>query len=108
MQITHRSEADQTLILEIEGRLDTLTSPEALTQLKNHLQPGASRVLLDASRLDYISSAGLRVLLQINREAQGQLRLANLSPFCREILEVAGLTSVLQIFPDLETARRSE
>ena len=62
MNIEIRDEAGVS-VLELIGRLDTNTSPEAQKTLNEHIDGGAAKLVLDFTKLDYISSAGLRVLL---------------------------------------------
>jgi len=86
------------LTLAVEGRLDTLTSPELEAVLKESLE-GVEALTFDFSALDYISSAGLRVLLaaqkQMNR--QGEMKVTHVSEVIMEIFEVTGFNDILTI-----------
>ncbi len=87
-----------SLTIALEGRLDTATSPELESLLKDSLN-GVSELKLDLAGVDYISSAGLRVLLvtQKTMNRQGMMRLSNVREPIMEIFEVTGFTQILTI-----------
>ena len=87
-----------TLCVAMEGRLDTVSSPELEECLREDL-PGMTLLVLDFEKLDYISSAGLRVLLQAHKRMNGQGRmvLRNVGESILEIFEVTGFTEILTI-----------
>ena len=82
----------------LEGRLDTNTSPELEKELREAL-PGASALELDFEKLDYISSAGLRVLLSAQKamNRQGEMKVTHVNETIMEIFEVTGFTDILTI-----------
>ena len=86
------------LEVALEGRLDTMTSPELEAELKSSMD-GAETLTLDLSKLEYISSAGLRVLLATQKvmNQQGEMTLINVSDVIHEIFEVTGFTDILTI-----------
>ncbi len=86
------------LTLRLEGRLDTTTSPELERTLAESL-PGITELSLDFSGLDYISSAGLRVLLTTQKQMnqQGRMELRHVNETIQEILEVTGFSDILTI-----------
>ena len=88
----------EALTLKVEGRLDTITSPELETVLKEELD-GVSDLTFDFSALDYISSAGLRVLLaaQKRMNKQGEMKVTGVSEIIMEIFDVTGFTDILTI-----------
>ena len=88
----------ETLCVALEGRLDTVSSPELEECLREDL-PGMTLLVLDFEKLDYISSAGLRVLLQAHKRKNGQGRmvLRNVGESILEIFEVTGFTEILTI-----------
>lgn len=88
----------EALTLKVEGRLDTITSPELETVLKEELD-GVSVLTFDFSALDYISSAGLRVLLaaQKRMNKQGEMKVTGVSEIIMEIFDVTGFTDILTI-----------
>lgn len=93
-----KSQTGTTLVLALEGRLDTMTAPE-LEQELIALLPGMMDLTLDLVGLDYISSAGLRVLLQAQKQMskQGSMRLTHVNETIMEIFEVTGFTDILTI-----------
>ena len=82
----------------LEGRLDTITSPELEKALKEHLD-GLEALVLDFAALEYISSAGLRVLLSTQKvmSRQGEMKLVNVNDTIMEIFEVTGFSDILTI-----------
>lgn len=88
----------ETLCVALEGRLDTVSSPELEECLREDL-PGMTLLVLDFEKLDYISSAGLRVLLQAHKRmnGQGRMMLRNVGESILEIFEVTGFTDILTI-----------
>ena len=93
-----RIKNDDALTLVIGGRLDTLTSPE-LEEIINTELDGVTDLTLDLAGLDYISSAGLRVLLRAQKKmaAAGTMKLINVSPIIMEIFEITGFSEILTI-----------
>ena len=86
-------------VLALSGRLDTITSPKLQRILSEEIQQ-ADKVELDFSGVDYISSAGLRVLLsgEKSSKASGKtMALKNVSPEVMKIFEITGITETLSI-----------
>ncbi|SEL17078.1 anti-sigma B factor antagonist [Ruminococcus sp. YRD2003] len=86
------------LTAAIEGRLDTLTSPELEEKLEPELEE-TEKLILDLSALEYISSAGLRVLLSAAKamEEQGEMTVRNVRPEVMDVFEVTGFVDFLNI-----------
>ena len=86
------------LNVTISGRLDTTTAPELEASLKESFE-GVEKLVLDFSSLDYLSSAGLRVLLgaQKTMNKQGEMVVRNINETISEIFEVTGFSDVLTI-----------
>ena len=80
------------------GRVDTTTAPELEKELINSL-PGVTELIMDLSGLDYISSAGLRVLLSAQKamNKQGSMKVCNVNETIMEIFEVTGFVDILTI-----------
>lgn len=98
MTITEKR-AEEKLFLEVEGRIDTNTSRELQTSVLNGFQK-ASEVVLDLEKVDYISSAGLRVLLIGEKTARargGSQTLRHVQPQVMEILEMTRFHEILHI-----------
>ena len=86
------------LTVELEGRLDTTSAPQLEETLKESL-PEVKELVLDFAKLEYISSAGLRVLLaaQKTMSKQGSMKLIHVSDLVKEIFEVTGFVDILTI-----------
>ncbi len=86
------------LTLAVEGRLDTVTSPELESVLKNSLA-GMTKVVFDFAALEYVSSAGLRVLLSAQKimNKQGEMVIRNVGETVMEVFEVTGFSDILTI-----------
>ena len=86
------------LEIVLEGRLDTMTSPELEAELNNSLG-SAESLTLDFSKLDYISSAGLRVLLSAHKVmlSKGGMKVKNVNEIVREVFDVTGFADILTI-----------
>lgn len=86
------------LTLTLSGRLDTGTSPELEAEIRNSID-GIESLILDMSALDYLSSAGLRVLLyaQKTMNKQGRMLVRNVNETISEIFEVTGFSDILTI-----------
>ena len=91
-----REEARLTVALE--GRLDTTTAPDLEKNLQESIQ-GVEELTMDFEKLDYISSAGLRVLLSAQKimNKQGSMKLIHVNESIMEILEVTGFVDILTI-----------
>ena len=85
-------------ILMPEGRLDTVTAPQMEIAVKEIL-PGITELTLDFEKLEYISSAGLRVLLSAQKamNAQGKMTVTGVNESIMEIFEVTGFSDILNI-----------
>ena len=86
------------LEIALEGRLDTMTAPELEAELGKSLE-GADSLTLDFSKLEYISSAGLRVLLSAQKimNKQGKMTIKNVCPEIMDIFDVTGFVDILNI-----------
>jgi serine/threonine-protein kinase RsbW len=108
MDITTRTRNDVTLVA-VAGNLDSNTSPRAQQALDAVLATGARKVVLDCTALDYISSAGLRVLLGTAKRLSGPggaLRLFGLNETVREVFDISGFSTILAVFPTEADALR--
>ena len=88
------------------GRLDSATSPAVESALVTLLESGENRVVLDLSAVDYVSSAGLRVLLKAAKHLSGRgaLVLCGLQPPVQQLLQLAGLDKLFVSEPALDGA----
>lgn len=95
-----RQEQDNTITLALSGRLDTITAPELQEALLPEFDQAGQKVVLNFSKLEYVSSAGLRVLLTGQKAAQknqGELTLVAVSEDIMEVFKMTGFTKVLNI-----------
>jgi anti-sigma B factor antagonist len=100
MEISTRTSND-IHIVGISGSLDSTTSPEAQKALDAVLA-GAKKVALDFSSLDYISSAGLRVLLGAAKKQKstgGSLAMFGLNQSVKEVFDISGFSTILSVYP---------
>ncbi|HRD65976.1 MAG TPA: STAS domain-containing protein [Candidatus Competibacter sp.] len=96
----------KALVMEPAGRLDSLTCREFEARLLAALN-GSGTVVVDCTKLEYISSAGLRVLLvaaKQNRTTGGRLALAALRDNLREVFDISGFSAIFAIHPTVEAA----
>ncbi len=96
MTIAKQTTGD-TLTVVLDGRLDTITSPDleqALTDLA-----GVKHLVLDFTKISYISSAGLRVLLALQKRmgVQGDMVVRHVDKMVMEVLEMSGFVDILTI-----------
>lgn len=86
------------LVIALEGRLDTTTAPELEAEIKDSIE-GITDLVFDLEKLDYISSAGLRVLLSAQKimSKQGSMKLKNVGEVVMEVFEVTGFSDILTI-----------
>lgn len=97
MTITKTADGS-ALTIALEGRLDTATAPMLEKELKDALN-GVTDLTFDFEKLEYISSAGLRVLLAARKtmDRQGSMRIVHVAEIIMEIFEVTGFSEILTI-----------
>ena len=97
MTLEIKKNADETII-EIVGRLDTITAP-ALDKTINEDIGDAKHLILDVKGMEYISSAGLRVLLGAQKKMQklGSMKVIHVCEAVMEVFEMTGFTDILSI-----------
>lgn len=104
------SDQNEITLVEVSGRVDSMTANQFGEALTTQLDAGNSHIVLDLSSVDYMSSAGLREIvsaLKTAKKAKGDVRLANPSSRVREVLEMAGLDTIFRIFPTQDAAINS-
>ena len=89
---------NKTLNIAPEGRLDTTTAPQLEAELKQSISDN-EKLILDFAKLEYISSAGLRVLLAAQKvmNKQGEMVIRNVNDVISEVFEVTGFSDILMI-----------
>lgn len=97
MQIDQLKEGS-TLTMKVSGRLDTMTAPQLESEITGHLD-GITEFIMDFTDPEYISSAGLRVLLVTSKMMKGKGRfvIRNINETVREIFEVTGFLDILTV-----------
>ncbi len=98
MSLNIEKQIGEDSVVTLLGRLDTTTAPQLETSL-NEVIPNASNLVFDMTKLEYISSAGLRVLLKAQKEMskKGTMKLIHVSPEVMEVFELTGFTDFLTI-----------
>lgn len=94
------TEKKEVKVIEFEGNLDTNTATEAEQHLNNLFDGGTSKILVNFKKLDYISSAGLRVLLATAKKLKGgggELRICELNETVQEVFEISGFSTILNV-----------
>lgn len=88
-----------TMIIKVSGRVDTTTAPELDKTIKGSLE-NTAELILDFENLDYISSAGLRVVLSaqkaINQQG-GKMKVTNVNEIVKEVFDITGFADILNI-----------
>lgn len=99
--------AGDVVIVKIAGRLDSSSAQSAEENFGRVLNAGPQRLAIDMSKLDYISSAGLRVLLVVAKkmqQAKGKVVLFGLVPNVREVFSISGFDKIFVLQPDAAAA----
>jgi anti-sigma B factor antagonist len=108
MEITHRR-LNRVDVITISGRIDAATAPAVKQQIESLFAEGRYRIVLDLADLEYISSPGLRVLIEARKRARewkitdlegGDIRIANLPPKIKEVFDLTGFTNLFEIYGD--------
>ena len=93
-----RSNNGSVLKVELDGELDAVNAPELEQRLRREI-PGVKELIFDLKELEYVSSAGLRVFLCMQKImfSQGTMEICNVSESVRDIFHVSGFTKLLNI-----------
>ncbi len=105
--IGNTRQVDGVTVVEIEGRFDAVSAPPIKAELHRLIDAGSIRLVLNLAQMDFIDSAGLGVLVSCLRRTAaqgGDLRLAEVPPFCRSIFELTRLTRVFNVTESAEHA----
>ncbi len=90
-------------LIEVNGRVDSTNATQLGDALNEQIDAGHHMLVIDLGNVEYMSSAGLRELVSALKKARktqgGDLRLANLSVRVKEVLELAGLDTIFNIYP---------
>lgn len=94
-------------VVRFEGKLDTNTTPDAEVKLMAIVNDGCGKILVDFQKLDFVSSAGLRILLVTAKKlgtTGGSLRVCGLNETVRDIFDISGFSTLLRVFDDEQEA----
>lgn len=92
------------------GDLDHQTAPQLKDQIEKQLKKGSSQLVIDCSRLTYISSYGLTVLVELHKTLEadgGQLKLAHTTGGVADVLNITGLKRFFEVYPTVDAATDS-
>jgi anti-anti-sigma factor len=98
---------DQCVIIGITGRLDTTNYSILEKKLMDMIDSHHDKILVDCSKMDYVSSSGLRILLMALKKitmAKGKFVLCSLQENIREIFEISGFTNIFEIYATQDEA----
>ncbi len=101
-----KTEEDLTTVV-IVSRFDAYTASDVETALKDLIGKGAKKIICDFSQTEYVASAGLRVLLssaKILQKCGGQIVMASMKPYVREVFDISGFTQIFKVFDSQEEA----
>ena len=95
-------------IVHVSGKIDAITSGDLEEKLLGIIENGEKQIILDLADTEYISSAGLRVLIVVTKHLydSGHFCICNASDNVREIIEMAGFNAFMTLYDDLETAKQ--
>ena len=106
MEIIEEIKSDY-VTFSLNGRLDSNTSASLEKRIDDAMESGATKLIIDFDRLDYISSAGLRIILKTTKaldRANGKIMLCAMQDYVREVFEIAGFDTFLPIVATREEA----
>lgn len=102
MEITTRTAADAQVI-DMAGKLDTQTAGPAMDELKEHLADFSGNLLINLEGLEFVSSSGLRVILRAAKQMRaqgGNMKVCGARGVVKEVLEISGFDSLLDLHAD--------
>jgi anti-sigma B factor antagonist len=103
----HKSAEQGLSVLALEGYLDAHTAPEFEKQVQAEFEAGRVQLVVECSRLSYISSAGLGVFMSFIEEiraAGGDIKICGLAPKVFQVFDILGFSALFDIVPDLPAA----
>jgi len=108
LQVTTKKTGD-TLLVNISGRLDSNTCVEFGERVEKHLDEEIKNVICDLQEVEYVASAGLRILLKIYKTMNlrgGETVVSAIPDFVRQVFEIAGFDTVFKCFDEQNEARK--
>ncbi len=109
MQIS-RKEEKGIHIFSLDGRFDAHSAGNVEEELNRAISKGARKLLIDLDSVEYISSAGLRVLLAVAKglkKEDGAIKLCCLRPYVKEVFDIAGFTQIFKIYNTAQEATQN-
>jgi anti-sigma B factor antagonist len=100
-------DANDVKVLAFEGNLDTSTAPQAENTINGLLDDGTAKILINFENLNYISSAGLRVLLATAKKIKvvsGGFKICGLNETVQEVFDISGFSTILSVAANEEDA----
>lgn len=100
-------EADGKTVAELSGTLDTTSAPDVGSELENRIGAGDSKIIVDLAGVEFVSSAGLRILLVAAKKLRasgGDLAVCSLNETVQEVFDMSGFSSILKVFPGRDDA----
>lgn len=97
-----QSRENEILILNVSGRLDPSSVQDMETEVVKFLDSGEQKILFDFSELDYINSAGLRILIMTYQRLKGsggKVGICSIKDYINEVFELSGFDKILTIYP---------
>jgi len=108
MELYYHAVDGDVLILSADGGLDASNAESLVRELKTLVDAGARKLIVDASKLHYISSYGIAVLVRLHKklaESGGDVKLASVSSRVSRLITLVGLEHVFEIFETVDAAR---
>ena len=99
------TEVNSFTAVQISGRIDTITAPDFENNIMKLMSDGVSKLIFDCSKLDYVSSSGLRVFLMAQKKIstiKGELKVCCLQPAIKEIFDISGFSQIFSIEDTIE------
>ncbi len=110
MELYYHSVDKDVLVLSADGGLDSHNAEEFVNELGRLVEAGARKLIVDCSRLGYISSYGIAVLVRLHKKLAvrgGDVKLAAVDTMVARLIQVTGLDRVFQLYANLDEARRA-
>jgi anti-anti-sigma factor len=92
---------DSIAVMNLEGNLDTNTSPDAQKSLDELFDSGTLKILINFTKVDFVSSSGLRILLATAKklkDSNGELRVCSLNEDVEEIFDISGFNTIINVY----------
>ena len=102
MQIDIRH-VDETMVIDMTGRLDSSTSGGANDEMERIAKSGVSKIVLNLDKMEYISSAGLLVILtaaKLLKSSNGEMKICHANGVVKEVLEISGFDQIIDIYDE--------